>query len=147
MAIDHVLWDEEEGVWFDYDAKTKEHRRMFYPSNLAPLYTRSYNYLQREYYALSAVAYLKSQNIDGFFGEFSTSSEQVAFCVDFAQTKVEKERKFIECVVCSPRVFSAFLGARGQGRMRRKVQKALCRTSWLKVASYENEIEWNRDKR
>ena len=85
MAIDNVLWDDKEKVWFDYDVKTKEHRRMFYPSNLAPLYTRSYNYIEREYYALFAVAYLKSQNIDSFFGEFSPSGSRSR---RFLQTKV-----------------------------------------------------------
>ncbi|KAK9307424.1 hypothetical protein QLX08_002235 [Tetragonisca angustula] len=83
MAIDNVLWDDKEKVWFDYDVKTKEHRRMFYPSNLAPLYTRSYNYIQREYYALSAVAYLKSQNIDSFFGGTPTSLNQTGEQWDF----------------------------------------------------------------
>lgn len=43
---------------------------MFYPSNLAPLYTKSYNRGQREYYGAATLRYLKSQNIDNFFGKF-----------------------------------------------------------------------------
>lgn len=42
---------------------------MFYPSNLAPLYTKSYNRGQRDYGA-ATLRYLKSQNIDNFFGKF-----------------------------------------------------------------------------
>ena len=71
MAIDNVLWNEEEGTWLDYDMKNEKPRHAFYPSNLAPLYTRSYNRLQRERYALSIVKYLKTQNIDTFLGKFS----------------------------------------------------------------------------
>lgn len=70
LGIDNVLWNEEEGIWFDYDAKNNRPRSTFYPSNLAPLYTRSYNRQQNEQYALSAVKYLKSQGIDYFFGEY-----------------------------------------------------------------------------
>ncbi|XP_033320650.1 trehalase [Bombus bifarius] len=73
MAIDNVLWNEEEGTWLDYDMKNAKPRHAFYPSNLAPLYTRSYNRLQRERYALSIVKYLKTQNIDTFLGGTPTS--------------------------------------------------------------------------
>lgn len=69
MAIDNVLWNEESGIWLDYDMKNEKSRNMFYPSNLTPLYTKSYNRLQRERYALSAVKYLKLQKIDSFLGK------------------------------------------------------------------------------
>ncbi|XP_034180752.2 trehalase isoform X2 [Osmia lignaria lignaria] len=73
LAIDNVLWNEDEGIWFDYDMSHKVPRKTFYPSNLAPLYTRSYNRNQREKYALSVVKYLKLQTIDSFFGGTPTS--------------------------------------------------------------------------
>ncbi|CAK9802112.1 tre1 [Anthophora plagiata] len=73
MAIDNVLWNEDVGIWLDYDVKNNKPRNHFYPSNLAPLYTRSYNRHQREQYALSAVKYLTSQDIDSFFGGTPTS--------------------------------------------------------------------------
>ncbi|XP_017881925.1 trehalase-like isoform X1 [Ceratina calcarata] len=83
MAIDNVLWNAEEGIWMDYDVQNEEPRRAFYPSNLTPLYTRSYNRQQREQYALSAVKYLKSQNIDHFFGGTPTSLKQTGEQWDF----------------------------------------------------------------
>ncbi|CAL7933083.1 unnamed protein product [Xylocopa violacea] len=82
-AIDSVLWNEEEGIWLDYDARNKKSRNMFYPSNLTPLYTRSYNYQQREQYAFSAVKYLMEQNIDSFFGGTPTSLNQTGEQWDF----------------------------------------------------------------
>lgn len=37
-ALKAVLWDEEKGVWFDYDLENRKKNREFYPSNLAPLW-------------------------------------------------------------------------------------------------------------
>lgn len=67
-AIDNVLWNKEAGIWLDYNLKNSQPRNTFYPTNLAPLYTMSYNLLQREEYASSVVKYLISQGIDGFLG-------------------------------------------------------------------------------
>lgn len=68
QAIDNVLWNNAAGIWLDYNLKTNQPRNTFYPSNLAPLYTMSYNAAQRAEYALLAVKYLKSQGIDKFLG-------------------------------------------------------------------------------
>lgn len=40
--LDKLLWDEEFGVWFDYDMVKKQHRKQFYASNLTPLWTGAY---------------------------------------------------------------------------------------------------------
>lgn len=36
--IEEVFWNDEEGIWFDYDVSHQKHRNYFYPSNLAPLW-------------------------------------------------------------------------------------------------------------
>ncbi|CAH0398060.1 unnamed protein product [Chilo suppressalis] len=36
--IEAVLWDDTDGVWYDYDLPYKNHRKYFYPSNVAPLW-------------------------------------------------------------------------------------------------------------
>nr|XP_018899078.1 PREDICTED: trehalase-like [Bemisia tabaci] len=41
-AITAILWNEEEGIWFDYDLLNKKQRKYFYASNFAPLWTKSY---------------------------------------------------------------------------------------------------------
>lgn len=59
--IDQVLWNEEDGVWYDYDIKLQKHRKYFFPSNVAPLWMECFdkhngprlgkrvvNYLRRE---------------------------------------------------------------------------------------------------
>lgn len=37
-VINSILWDEKEGMWFDYDKKLNKFRKYFYVSNLAPLF-------------------------------------------------------------------------------------------------------------
>ncbi|KAL0101757.1 hypothetical protein PUN28_019111 [Cardiocondyla obscurior] len=74
-AIDNVLWNESEGIWLDYDTINKQPRNMFYPSNLSPLYTRSYNFKFRQYYAKNAVSYLKKNKIDSYFGGTPSSAD------------------------------------------------------------------------
>lgn len=69
-AIDKVLWNEDEGIWLDYDTRNKQSRNAFYPSNLSPLYTMSYNRNNSTYYALKALSYLKRNRVDLYFGKF-----------------------------------------------------------------------------
>lgn len=38
-TIHEVLWDEEEGCWFDYDLLHDRHEKIFYDTNFYPLYT------------------------------------------------------------------------------------------------------------
>jgi len=42
-AVTAVHWNENIGTWLDYDIQNNEPREYFYPSNLAPLWTRCYN--------------------------------------------------------------------------------------------------------
>lgn len=71
-AIDNVLWNEDEGIWLDYDTRNKQSRNAFYPSNLSPLYTMSYNENKSTYYALKAISYLKRNQVDLYFGKFAS---------------------------------------------------------------------------
>lgn len=37
-TLEEVLWNEEDGIWYDYDIDHNQHRKYFYPSNVAPLW-------------------------------------------------------------------------------------------------------------
>ncbi|CAH2235149.1 jg16140 [Pararge aegeria aegeria] len=37
-TIKEVLWNNEDGIWYDWDLENKRHRKFFYPSNVAPLW-------------------------------------------------------------------------------------------------------------
>lgn len=72
-GIDAVLWNDELGIWLDYDMRNNRPRKAFYPSNLAPLYTMSFDVNQGPYYAKRSVEYLKAQGIGEFMGGIPTS--------------------------------------------------------------------------
>jgi len=42
-AIKQILWNEEEGIWFDYDLLNAKQRPFYYASNLAPLWARCWD--------------------------------------------------------------------------------------------------------
>ncbi|XP_011308435.1 trehalase-like [Fopius arisanus] len=75
-GIDHVLWNEDEGIWLDYDMKNARPRDIFYPTNLTPLYTESFNRTHREIYAKRAVEYLRRQRIGEFMGGTPASLDE-----------------------------------------------------------------------
>ena len=37
-AIQEVMWNNNDGVWYDFNSRTGRQRRHFYPSNVFPLY-------------------------------------------------------------------------------------------------------------
>jgi len=83
-AIDNVLWNEEEGIWFDYDIKNGKQRNSFYISNLVPLYTMSYDQDNKLNYALKAVSYLKRNRVDTFYGKHAPRSISLSTDIDIA---------------------------------------------------------------
>ncbi|KYQ48224.1 Trehalase [Trachymyrmex zeteki] len=82
-AIDNVLWNEVEGVWLDYDMRNKQSRNIFYPSNLSPLYTMSYDWSKRHKYALQSVSYIKRNKIDFYIGGTPSSMNYTGEQWDF----------------------------------------------------------------
>ncbi|XP_044732126.1 trehalase-like [Chrysoperla carnea] len=61
-AIDQVLWNDDVGIWCDYDYINQVSRTRFYPSNLTPLWTQSYPF-ENQKYIEKAVKYLKNKDI------------------------------------------------------------------------------------
>lgn len=53
-----LLWNEKEKIWLDFDTLTEKSRNYFYASNLAPLWTGSYDEKLSEFYGDAAVDYL-----------------------------------------------------------------------------------------
>ena len=60
-AIDAVLWDDRDGVWYDFDIINNCQRNHFTPSNLVPLWTGTYR--DKKAKAQSAVNYLIRQEL------------------------------------------------------------------------------------
>lgn len=64
-TINEVLWNEEEGIWFDYDITNMKHRKYFYPSNVAPFWFNVIDKRVASKHAPKVLDYLKhSQGLD-----------------------------------------------------------------------------------
>ncbi|XP_055536716.1 trehalase isoform X3 [Wyeomyia smithii] len=81
-AIQAVLWNDEEGIWLDYDLINKKHRDYFVPTNLSPLWTGCYD---KEDTSLpkKVLAYIERLKLDQFPGgvpnTLSNTNEQWDF--------------------------------------------------------------------
>ncbi|CAJ0608838.1 unnamed protein product [Cylicocyclus nassatus] len=56
--IQSLSWNEDEGVWFDYDLLLKEQRKAFYPSNVFPLLLP-----EMQAYAGRVLGYLEKEDV------------------------------------------------------------------------------------
>ncbi|XP_069690503.1 trehalase-like [Periplaneta americana] len=72
-AVAAVHWCEEQGTWLDYDILNNKSRNYFYPSNLAPLWTKCYNLEEAEYYANKTTEYINDEAILKYLGGIPTS--------------------------------------------------------------------------
>ncbi|XP_022917822.2 trehalase-like [Onthophagus taurus] len=67
-AINSVLWDEEDGIWYDYNLITKKRVRMFACSNLVPLWTKVYDDDNQEFIGKRVSEYLIRKEIVNYVG-------------------------------------------------------------------------------
>ncbi|CAH1958814.1 unnamed protein product [Acanthoscelides obtectus] len=72
-AITRVLYNEEDGVWYDYDLKLGKHRKFFFASNLTPLWAGAFNEEDRQKVGGRAAEYLMKQGINDFRGGVPSS--------------------------------------------------------------------------
>lgn len=59
--VQELFWDEERGIWFDYDRINKKSRPYFYLTNFVPLWANCYDTSEKDKYAKSAIKYLNSE--------------------------------------------------------------------------------------
>ncbi|XP_039290147.1 trehalase [Nilaparvata lugens] len=68
-GINEVLWDKDEGMWFDYDNENQKRRKYFYASNLTPLWTKSYpTDWSKDELTNNVLFYLERMDLDKFDG-------------------------------------------------------------------------------
>lgn len=73
ITIDEVLWDEDDGIWYDYDLNNKEHRKYFYPSNFAPLWMEAVDADRLRQHEPHVMSYLRQSEGFKFPGGVPTS--------------------------------------------------------------------------
>lgn len=72
-AIQQVLWNEQDGIWYDFDIRLAKPRRYYYPSNLAPLWTECIKKQDQAKLGKRALNYLCKNKILSFPGGIPTS--------------------------------------------------------------------------
>lgn len=72
-AIENVLWDSKDGVWYDYDAQARAPRRHFYPSCATPLWSGAVEPVEAPKYGARLVSYLLSSGALEFPGGIPAS--------------------------------------------------------------------------
>ncbi|KAF2898534.1 hypothetical protein ILUMI_07644 [Ignelater luminosus] len=74
-AIDAVLWDEKDGIWYDYDIKLNKHRRLFYPSSVTPLWSKCFEQNKGQELGKRVLNYLQDKHALGYLGGIPTSND------------------------------------------------------------------------
>lgn len=72
-AVTAVLWDEEIGVWLDFDVINNVKRKYFYPTNISPLWTGCYAKNQTEYFVTRVLDYLNQADVLKTLGGIPTT--------------------------------------------------------------------------
>ncbi|XP_060859891.1 trehalase-like [Metopolophium dirhodum] len=72
-AVTAVLWDEEIGVWLDFDVINNIKRKYFYPTNISPLWTGCYAKNQTEYFVTRVLDYLNQADVLKTLGGIPTT--------------------------------------------------------------------------
>lgn len=73
-SLQTFLYDEEEGMWFDYDRKLNKPRKEFFASNIFPLWTESYPLGERKQEVIEkALSYMRRKGVLSYPGGFPTS--------------------------------------------------------------------------
>ncbi|KAL7033047.1 hypothetical protein ACKWTF_007471 [Chironomus riparius] len=72
-AVNEVLWNEELGIWTDYDLINNKSRPYFSPTNFAPLWTKCFDATKSLVIADKIVAYIKNLRLDDYPGGIPNS--------------------------------------------------------------------------
>lgn len=67
-AVNELLWDEESGIWLDYDLINKKLRPYFTPTNFAPLWTNCFDKSQSAKITANVLSYMYANKLSDFPG-------------------------------------------------------------------------------
>ncbi|XP_057670544.1 trehalase-like [Diorhabda carinulata] len=72
-AIHDVHYNEEDGIWYDYDLANSKQNKVFYPSNFAPLWSDAFDTSKKEVFGVRAAQYYKDNKVQKYPGGIPTS--------------------------------------------------------------------------
>lgn len=68
-GVQAVLWNQEDGIWYDFDIINNKPRKYFVPTNLAPLWTLCFDFTKSQEISDSVVKYLvNTTKVDSYPG-------------------------------------------------------------------------------
>lgn len=73
VAIQAILWNEEDGIWYDYDLINKKPRKYFVITNFSPLGSYAFNESDVTKLSTSIMKYINDKNLDSFMGGIPTT--------------------------------------------------------------------------
>lgn len=73
IAIEQVLWNEDQGIWLDFDLLNNKQRPYFYASNLAPLWAGCNVSTHAGPVTQRVLSYLENSRVSDFIGGLPTS--------------------------------------------------------------------------
>lgn len=72
-AITAVLWNEEDGIWYDYDLINNKPRKYYSVSNFIPLASFAYDFNNNATIASKVMQYISNNNLDSYMGGIPTT--------------------------------------------------------------------------
>ncbi|XP_044253279.1 trehalase-like [Tribolium madens] len=72
-TIDEVLYNKEDGIWYDWDNELGQHRKIFFPSNFAPLWAEAYDLSKADVLGERAAQYADDQKLLDYEGGIPAS--------------------------------------------------------------------------
>ena len=75
-AVEDVLWNPQDGIWYDFDFESGKPRNYFAPSNLVPLWTETFRPENKAEISARAVNYLYKQNFNVFPGMYVATATE-----------------------------------------------------------------------
>lgn len=73
--IEMFLYNEDDGIWYDFDYDLQRQRQYFFASNFAPLWADCYDLSKKVEQGKKAAAYFVKTGLDEFMGGIPTSLE------------------------------------------------------------------------
>ncbi|XP_066141226.1 trehalase-like [Euwallacea fornicatus] len=73
--VEQILYNNEDGIWYDFDYNLSKQRKYFFPSNYAPLWAECYDLSRKTERGSKAVKYFKRNNLEQYRGGIPASLE------------------------------------------------------------------------
>lgn len=73
--IDALMYNSNDGIWYDYDRVMLRQRNLFFPSNFAPLWADCYDLNSKDEYGEKAAKYFNDKEVNQYLGGVPTSFE------------------------------------------------------------------------